>query len=155
GWSRLASEPPPGSSLNFPRLIPGFSQDSRSALRVSLGHGATTTLKTKETRIMKTLCSTLIAIGLFTGFASAALAQPKWWNQVITGHGRFTVLSRFDGDAVFDKESGLVWEQAPHTQEVAWDAARRYCAGLAVGNRRGWRLPAIQELESLIDGAQS
>jgi uncharacterized protein DUF1566 len=117
--------------------------------------GATTTLETKETPIMKTLCSTLLTIGLVFGFASAALAQSQPWNQVITGQGRFTVLSQFNNQAVFDKETGLVWEQAPHAQETSWGGAQHYCAELALGNRRGWRLPSVQELESLTDATQS
>lgn len=104
---------------------------------------------------MKTLCSTLLAIGIVAGFASAALAQSQPWNQVITGQGRFIVLNQFNNQAVFDKETGLVWEQAPHTREMPWGVATRYCAELALGNRRGWRLPAIQELESLTDATQS
>jgi len=104
---------------------------------------------------MKTLSSAILALALCAGLTSTAGAQSQAWNQAITGQGRFVVLSRFNDDAVFDKETGLVWEQAPHTEETPWGAARRYCNELSLGNRRGWRLPAIQELQSLTDATQT
>src|SRR5262245_29587447 len=51
---------------------------------------------------------------------------------------RFVVLSNFGGQAVLDRETGLVWERSPnaafHTQRTALDV----CVGKTVGNRMGW-----------------
>ena len=59
-------------------------------------------------------------------------------------------------DAVFDKETGLVWERSPDVgRRENWDAAVVYSYAKAVGGRRGWRLPTIEELLTLIDPAQS
>jgi hypothetical protein len=45
----------------------------------------------------------------------------------------------------------LVWQQAPLEGHWSWVPAQFYCAHLTVANRRGWRVPTVQELESLID----
>ena len=67
----------------------------------------------------------------------------------------------FGGDAVLDKETGLVWEQSPgetdgvagitSADEVGWSGARVVCAGRTVGDRKGWRMPSVHELASLVD----
>jgi Protein of unknown function (DUF1566) len=67
---------------------------------------------------------------------------------------RFEVLADFNNEAVLDKETGLVWEQSPGTNIYGLQAAQNRCNDLCRYNtsgRCGWRLPAVQELESLID----
>jgi len=67
---------------------------------------------------------------------------------------RFSCI--FGNAAVRDNETGLVWEQSPITDLYAWRAgtsARDYCINKVVGGKRGWRLPSIVELESLVDPA--
>jgi hypothetical protein len=63
-------------------------------------------------------------------------------------------LSRFivvmGGDAVLDRETGLVWERSPGS-EVYESLAAFTCTNKALGGRKGWRLPTIPELGSLID----
>jgi hypothetical protein len=68
---------------------------------------------------------------------------------------RFTTA--FPG-AVLDKNTGLVWEQSPSTimpgmllGTTTWTAARTQCVEKNVGGTRGWRLPSVVELASLID----
>jgi hypothetical protein len=77
-------------------------------------------------------------------------AQVQSWNQVLNTK-RFQLLSPFNNEAVLDRETGLVWEQAPPGQDTGWAQAQLRCNQLTLGNRRGWRLPTIQELESLLD----
>ncbi|MBI4641060.1 MAG: DUF1566 domain-containing protein [Candidatus Tectomicrobia bacterium] len=67
---------------------------------------------------------------------------------------RFKVLSKFNFQAVFDRETGLVWEQAPSTSQMNWHAAIVHCYGKNVGGRLGWRLPLLEELTSLLDTTQ-
>jgi hypothetical protein len=59
-------------------------------------------------------------------------------------------------DAVFDKETGLVWERSPDaSRSESWEAAIVYSYAKTVAGRKGWRLPAIEELLSLTDPSQS
>ncbi len=68
---------------------------------------------------------------------------------------RFIVLSDWGSQAVLDRETGLVWEQAPLTTAVSTlPIAQRVCLQSTLGNREGWRLPTIQELGSLVDPSQ-
>lgn len=73
------------------------------------------------------------------------------WDQVLPASQRFVVLSAFSNDAVLDKETGLVWEKSPQTNGVSAANSRLACANKAVGGRKGWRVPALPELTSLVD----
>jgi len=113
---------------------------------------------------MKRLYFSLIAMIAFVGFAALALADPGTrWDEKINGHHRFKVLRQFDGAAVLDKETGRVWEQSPSTDTFPWTALASspgldpftHCYQLEVGGRKGWRVPSIEELASLVDTSQA
>ena len=78
---------------------------------------------------------------------------PPTWSQKLPAAQRFVIV--LDGAAVLDKETGLVWEKSPDTTERTWNNAVSYCYKKTVGGRKGWRLPTIEELASLIDTTQS
>ncbi len=106
---------------------------------------------------------TAMAIGVIAmtmGMAVPAQAQttangPYYatpsWDQTLPAATRFIVLSNFNGEAVLDRETGLVWERSPSTFGTTWVEARFVCTRKAISNRRGWRLPALAELASLLD----
>ena len=84
-----------------------------------------------------------------TADAPALLLQN--WGKKLPSASRFTVLTDFGNAAVRDDETGLVWEKTLETTELSWSDARNACADKDVGGRKGWRLPSISELASLVD----
>ena len=72
---------------------------------------------------------------------------PPTWSQKLLTAQRFVIV--LDGEAVLDKETGLVWEKSPDTTERTWVDAAAYCYNKTVGGRKGWRLPTVEELLSL------
>lgn len=87
--------------------------------------------------------------------APPAWAKPPLWDKKISGKGRFKVLKQFDGDAVLDRETGLVWERAPKSELGMRSFHFAACARSDAGGRRGWRLAEINELMSLTDPAST
>ncbi|MGA7107374.1 MAG: DUF1566 domain-containing protein [Terracidiphilus sp.] len=92
-----------------------------------------------------------------------SLVKPIW---DITGatwvdhppHSRFAILKTATsptGDAVLDKETRLVWERSPSINKTNLSAAVVYSTTKVVVDRKGWRLPALEELLSLVDPAET
>ena len=48
-----------------------------------------------------------------------------------------------------------IWEHSPSTGTYNWYTAQSYCNNLSTGGRKGWRLPTVQELASLVDPTQT
>ncbi len=106
----------------------------------------------------------LVAAGVLALAAEPAAAQaiapgPYYatpsWDQTLPPNTRFIVLSNFNGEAVLDRETGLVWERSPVSLlGTDWFTAVSACERLIVANRLGWRLPSVQELTSLVDPTQ-
>ena len=80
---------------------------------------------------------------------------PPTWSQILPASERFELV--MGGDAVLDKETGLVWaKNANMAQETKiWQYAINYCRNLNIGGRIGWRLPTVEELSSLVDKSQT
>ena len=71
------------------------------------------------------------------------------WDTNNPSASRFTTA--FPG-AVLDKNTGLVWEQAPDAATTnSWFNATAGCVGKNVGGTVGWRLPSVVELKSVQD----
>jgi len=109
----------------------------------------------------RNLVGVLLGLGAFLVVTGTAYGQPQpplmsWSEQIPDASQRFVVLSSFNNKAVLDKETGLVWEQLPIASRRVfplwdWFEAHRLCRNKNVGGRKGWRLPAIEELTSLVD----
>jgi hypothetical protein len=52
---------------------------------------------------------------------------------------------------VTDETTGLMWQQVTSEKIMNWNQAIVYCKNLKLGNYKGWRLPTITELRSLVD----
>jgi len=96
---------------------------------------------------------------------------PVWSRKLPADDGPPCASSRFscvlDDQAVLDNETGLVWERSPQVFTpddpdhqsfgLIWGRtpdephARAFCANRSIGGRRGWRLPYVHELTSLLD----
>lgn len=73
-------------------------------------------------------------------------------SSVLAADERFTLT--FNGEAVRDVTTGLVWERQPDGFHGTWMEAPAHCADKAVGGQTGWRVPAVKELTTLIDPDQ-
>ena len=58
-------------------------------------------------------------------------------------------LCVFGSAAVLDRETGLVWQRTPPSGTEAWTAAINDCMNAPVAGRYGWRIPRIEEFQSL------
>lgn len=69
---------------------------------------------------------------------------------------RLEVLTEvYNGLAVRDNETGLIWEKNPNTGTVNFYAAWLTCARKNLNGQMGWRVPTTADLTSLMDGLNS
>jgi hypothetical protein len=80
-------------------------------------------------------------------------AMPSWDQKLACSTPatcpRFVVLSNWNNQAVLDRETGLVWERSASPARNTMLLAHSRCAAQIRGGRRGWRLPTVDELNSL------
>ena len=85
--------------------------------------------------------------------SEANMAIKSNHNYVRAVRGRSLEFGRFrdNGDGtVMDMTTGLMWQQE-EVKAVTWEEALAYCENLDLAGYRGWRLPNIRELLSLVD----
>ena len=79
---------------------------------------------------------------------------PPTWSQKLPASERFELV--LDDEAVLDKETGLVWAKNANIDGTkTWLVAMGYCRDLIIAGRKGWRLPTVEELASLVDTTQN
>lgn len=61
--------------------------------------------------------------------------------------GRYTATTVTQVNAIADTRTHLMWQRAATPGTVAWAAAVAACPALGAG----WRLPTVEELETLVD----
>ena len=94
-----------------------------------------------------------------TGTSTDKVCLPPAWSLKLPASKRFGDASRrfemvLGGEAVLDWQTGLVWEKSPATNPNNWSAAISAAYNKNVGGRKGWRLPTVEELASLVDTTQ-
>ena len=108
---------------------------------------------------MKNRCASIV-IGLFLAITAGSVtadsvgpyyATPSW-DQTLPAASRYVKLSNFSNEAFLDRNTGLVWQIHPNQFFGAVDFvyAQNQCTIQAIGNQRGWRLPSITELNTLV-----
>lgn len=90
----------------------------------------------------------LFAVGIL---ALTTAASGDDWSRQFAPAARFHLLQDFDYEAALDRETRLVWEIQSSERDMVWNVAKHHCASREVGGRLGWRLPAIEEIASLVD----
>jgi hypothetical protein len=54
-------------------------------------------------------------------------------------------------DLVVDRETGIVWERAPHEAPITFLDAISHCANRGLGGRKGFHVPMVEQLATLVD----
>ncbi len=72
------------------------------------------------------------------------------------GYGQ-TETSRYDiqTEVVRDLNTHLTWQRMIPAGTFSFDAATRLCADLALGGHDDWRVPSMQEFQSIVDENRS
>lgn len=109
--------------------------------------------------MMKRIVSGFVLTVLCVCWSGLAAAKPPMWDTK-KPKGRFAVLAPFNGEAVLDRETGLLWTKSPGFGSpcglsASWSSALFCCMNAVVGGRLGWRLPSLQELVTLLDATAS
>lgn len=58
-------------------------------------------------------------------------------------------------DAVSDRRTRLLWQRLVPGDKFSWVAAGQYCAGLDLAGHDDWRLPSVQEFQTIVDEGRS
>ncbi len=80
-------------------------------------------------------------------FAVRCVRTPPAPTDVAPPAARYAVQT----ETVRDVATGLTWERVVPQTKLPFEAARSYCERLSLGGRRGWRLPSMPELLTLVD----
>ena len=88
------------------------------------------------------------------GSRQTSAATPSW-HQILPPADRFELVMYVNiirgYEAVLDRETGLVWQRNTSDTQYTLKEAQKLCHEIEIGGRKGWRLPTIEELSTLID----
>ena len=137
-------------TLNLPTngLVVGTNQLAVSGNYVGIGTAA----PTQKLTVAGTIESTSGGVKFPDGTVQTTAAAPTW-HQILPAAQRFQLV--MNDEAVLDRETGLVWQRSTDTTKFNWNAVHTACYASVNGGRLGWKLPTIEELETLIDPTQS
>jgi hypothetical protein len=101
---------------------------------------------TNEVGKMRKQKKSILVLGIITISLATTLFL---LSRILPASERFEMV--LDGKAVLDKQTGLIWEQSPDTTTRSWAGAIAYCDNKTTGGRKGWRLPTVKKLASLVN----
>jgi len=58
-------------------------------------------------------------------------------------------LIAYNNGTVVDVRTGLMWAQNDNSRDISWSASQRYCENYTGGGYSDWRMPTVEELETL------
>lgn len=73
----------------------------------------------------------------------------NWYVRAVRGGQNFSNFADNDDGTVTDTVTGLMWQQT-EAGEMTWEKAIDYCETLKLGGYDDWRLPNINELQSIV-----
>lgn len=100
---------------------------------------------------LSALCSALTVTMASAQSTGPYYATPSW-DQTLPDASRFVLLSNFGNDAVLDRNTGLVWQRSP-LGATSLDNAIDMCMNARSGNHYGWRVPALVEMQTVLDNS--
>ena len=109
-------------------------------------------------RLLRAAGVAMLGALAFAGAADAQISEPgpyyslPSWDQQLPASTRWITLTNWGNAAVLDRETGLVWQQDPGANfSEVWAVDVATCQFASSGGRNGWRLPAAEELSTLLD----
>jgi hypothetical protein len=98
----------------------------------------------------ETTSKVVVPVNLFPGkyYYGAVVASSRKASSKQVYIARY---STDNNDTVTDHKTGLLWQRADDGQTRNWRVAKEYCEDLVLGGYDDWRLPLINELETIVD----
>src|SRR5574341_409 len=93
--------------------------------------------------------------GQTTSYGTGSIDDGALQKGVAWPSPRFTVGAGAEVDCVTDNLTGLMWVKTPDSTTKQWQAALDHADGLDLCGHTDWRLPNVNELESLVNAEQS
>lgn len=94
---------------------------------------------------------TSAAVILVALLVVGALASSRGHTQVAPGPPRY----QLQPDVVGDLKTRLFWQRLVPVGVFSLAAAEQYCADLQLANQSDWRLPSMQELQTVVDESRA
>ena len=102
-------------------------------------------------RLFPVLSLCLLALSTQAATGAGPYCATPAWDQTLPAETRFLVLTNMNGEAVLDRETGLVWERSLFGNRADYAFSISECRNRTWGKRLGWRLPNVEELATLVD----
>ena len=97
-------------------------------------------------KLTRSVVMVIMAISILGTITSVVYAGAKEINR----DDRFIA---YDDGTVLDTKTNLMWAAKDNGSEITWSDARDYCEKYSAGGYSDWRMPKVEELESLYDAS--